>query len=113
VWLNDYHLSCQLGGTTDDAMIVRNLPLHLADSTWTWLKHLLASQIYNWDDLVNTFMGNFQGTYVRLGNFWDLRGCTQKSVSLRDFIRCFSKHCTELASVAQSKIMHAFLEGTT
>jgi hypothetical protein len=59
-------------------------------------------------------MGNFQGTYVRPGNSWDLRSCTQKpGESLRDFIRRFFKRCTELASVAQSKIVHAFLEGTT
>jgi hypothetical protein len=51
---------------------------------------------------------------VRPGNFWDLRACTQKpGESLRDFIRCFSKRCTELPSVAQSEIVHAFLEGTT
>jgi hypothetical protein len=68
----------------------------------------------NWDDLVRTFVGNFQGTYVRLGNSWDLRACTQKpGESLRDFIRRFSKCCTELPSVAQSEIVHAFLEGTT
>ena len=33
VWLNDYRLACQLGGATDDAVIIRNLPLHLADAT--------------------------------------------------------------------------------
>jgi hypothetical protein len=49
-------------------VIIRNLPLHLADSARTWLEHLPASQIHNWDDLVRTFMGNFQGTYVRPGN---------------------------------------------
>jgi hypothetical protein len=55
-----------------------------------------------------------QGTYVCLGNSWDLRACTRKpGESLRDFIRRFSKRCTELPSVAQSKIVHAFLEGTT
>jgi hypothetical protein len=32
---------------------------------------------------------------------------------LRDFIRRFSKRCTELPSVTQSEIVHAFLEGTT
>jgi hypothetical protein len=59
-------------------------------------------------------VGNFQGTYVRPGNSWDLRSCTQKpGESLRDFIRRFSKCCTELPSVAQSEIVHAFLEGTT
>jgi hypothetical protein len=114
VWLNDYRLACQLGGATSDEAIIRNLPLHLADSARTWLEHLPASQIHNWDDLVHTFVGNFQGTYVRPGNSWDLRSCTQKpGESLRDFIRRFSKLYTELPSVAQSEIVHAFLEGTT
>jgi hypothetical protein len=114
VWLNNYRLACQLGRATTDVVIIRNLPLHLADSTRTWLEHLPANQIHNWDDLVCTFVGNFQGTYVHLGNSWDLRACTQKpGESLRDFIQCFSKRCTELPSVAQSEIVHAFLEGTT
>jgi hypothetical protein len=114
VWLNDYRLACQLGEATTDEVIIRNLLLHLADSARTWLEHLPASQIHNWDDLVRTFVGNFQGTYVRLENSWDLRACTQKpGESLRDFIRRFSKRCTELPSVAQSEIVHAFLEGTT
>jgi hypothetical protein len=114
VWLNDYRLACQLGGATTDEVIIRNLPLHLANSVRMWLEHFPASQIHNWDNLVRTFVGNFQGTYVRLGNSWDLRACTQKpGESLRDFIRHFSKRCTELPSVAQSEIVHAFLEGTT
>jgi hypothetical protein len=77
VWLNDYRLACQLGGATTDEVIIRNLPLHLADAARTWLEHLPPSQIHNWDDLVRIFMGNFQGTYVHPGNSWDLRACTQ------------------------------------
>jgi hypothetical protein len=114
VWLNDYRLACQMGGATTDEVIIRNLPLHLGDSARTWLEHLPASQIHNWDDLVRTFVENFQGTYVRPGNSWDLRACTQKpGKSLRDFIQRFSKRCTELPSVALFEIVHAFLEGTT
>jgi hypothetical protein len=114
VWLNDYRLAYQLGGATTDEVIIRNLLLHLADSARTWLEHLPPSQIHNWDDLVRTFVVNFQGTYLCPGNSWDLRACTQKpGKSLRDFIRHFSRHCTELPSVAQSEIVHAFLEGTT
>jgi hypothetical protein len=113
VWLNDYRLACQLGEATTVEVIIHNLPLHLADSARTWHKHLPASLIHNWDDLVCTFVGNFQGTYVRPGNSWDLRACTQKpGESLRGFIRCFSKRCTELPSMAQSEIVHTFLEGT-
>jgi hypothetical protein len=114
VWLNDYHLAYQLGGATTDEVIICNLPLHLADSARTWLEHLPPRQIHNWDDLIRTFIGNFQGTYMRPGNSWDLQVCIQKPGELlQDFIRCFSKCCTKLPSVAQSEIVHAFLEGTT
>jgi hypothetical protein len=114
VWLNDYRLACQLGAATTHEVIIRNLPLHLANSAQTWLEHLPPCQIHNWDDLVCTFVGNFQGTYVRPENSWDQRACTQKpGESLRDFIRRFSERCTELPSVAQSKIVRAFLEGMT
>ena len=77
---------------TDDAVIIHNLPLHLADSARTWLEHLPANQIHDWSDLVKTFMGNIQGTYVRPGNSWDLRGCRQQpNKPMRDYIWHFSK----------------------
>jgi len=105
---------CQLGGATEDAVIIRNLPLHLVDATRTWLEHLPANQIHNWADLVKILVGNFQGTYVRPGNSWDLKGCHQKpNESLRDYVRRFSKQCTELPSVTHVEVINAFLEGTT
>ena len=114
VWLDDYRLACQLGGASNDAMIIRNLPLHLADSARTWLEHLPANQIHDWDDLVDVFVGNFQGTYVRPGTKWDLCRCRQKKdESLRDFIRRFSRRCTELPQVSDSDVIGAFLEATT
>ena len=71
-------------------------------------------QIHDWRDLVKVFVGNFQGTYARPGNSWDLKSCRQgPDESLRDFIRCFSKQCTELPSVGDSEIVQAFLSGTT
>jgi hypothetical protein len=47
VWLNDYRLAFQLGGATTNEVIIRNLPLHLADSARMWLEHLPPSQIHN------------------------------------------------------------------
>jgi hypothetical protein len=72
LWLADYRLACQLGGTDDNNLIIRNLPLFLSDAAWAWLEHLPPAQISDWDDLVKAFAGNFQGTYVRPGNSWDL-----------------------------------------
>jgi hypothetical protein len=87
LWLADYRLACQLGGTDDDNLIIRNLPLFLSDAARAWLEHLPPTQISNWDDLVKAFAGNFQGTYVRPGNSWDLLSCRQQlGESLRDYI---------------------------
>ena len=114
LWLADYRLACQLGGANDDLLIIRNLPLFLSDLARAWLEHLPPSQIHNWRDLVKVFVGNFQGTYVRPGNSWDLKSCRQKpDESLRDFIRRFSKQRTELLSIGGSEVVQAFLSGTS
>jgi hypothetical protein len=101
LWLADYRLACQLGGTDDDNLIICNLPLFLSDAARAWLEHLPHAQISNWDDLVKAFAGNFQGAYVRPGN------------SLRDYIRRFSNQRTELPNITDSDIIDAFLAGTT
>jgi hypothetical protein len=114
LWLADYRLAYQLGGTDDDNLIIRNLPLFLSDATRAWLEHLPPAQISNWDDLVKAFAGNFQGTYVRPGNSWDLRSCRQQpGESLQDYIRLFSKQRTELPNITDSDVIGAFLAGTT
>jgi hypothetical protein len=67
-----------------------------------------------YNDLVQAFTGNFQGTYVRPGNSWDPRSCRQQpGESLRDYIRRFSKQRTELPIVTDSDVIGAFLAGTT
>jgi hypothetical protein len=99
---------------TIDNLIIRNLPLFLSDTARAWLEHLPPGQISNWDDLVQAFADNFQGTYVRSGNSWDLRSCRQQSgESLWDYIRRFSKQRTELPNVTDSDVIGAFLAGTT
>jgi hypothetical protein len=103
-----------LGGTDDVNLIIRNLPLFLSDAAWAWLEHLPPAQIFGWDDLVKAFAGNFQGTYVRPGNSWDLRSCRQQpGKSLREYIRWFSKQCTELPNITDSDVIGAFLASTT
>jgi hypothetical protein len=47
LWLADYWLACQLGGTNDDNLIIRNLPLFLSDAARAWLEHLPPAQISN------------------------------------------------------------------
>jgi hypothetical protein len=47
LWLTDYRLACQLGGTDDDNLIICNLPLFLSDAARAWLEHLPPAQISN------------------------------------------------------------------
>jgi hypothetical protein len=44
LWLADYRLACQLGGTDDDNLIICNLPLFLSDTARAWLEHLLKGK---------------------------------------------------------------------
>jgi hypothetical protein len=114
LWLADYRLACQLGGTDDDNLIIRNLPLFLSDVARARLEYLPAAQISNWDDLVKAFARNFQGTYVRPGNSWHLRSCRQQpGESLQEYIWWFSKQRTELPNITNSDVIGAFLSGTT
>jgi hypothetical protein len=75
IWLEDYRLTCRVGGATDDLFIILFLAIYLAESTKAWLGHLPRNTINCWDDLWRVFMGNFQGTYMRAGNPWDINGC--------------------------------------
>jgi hypothetical protein len=114
LWLADFRLACQLGGATDDHIIIRQLPLFLSDTTRAWLEDLPPRQVHNWSDLVRVFEGNFKGTYMRPNNSWDLRSCKQKQgESLRDYIRCFSKQRIELPNITDFDVIVAFLSGTT
>jgi hypothetical protein len=114
LWLVDYRLACQLVGMDDDNLIIRNLPLFLTDAARAWLEHLPSTQFSDWDDLVKAFAGNFQGTYMRPGNSWDLRSCRQQpGESLQEYIRRFSKQRTELPNITDSDVIGAFLAGTT
>jgi hypothetical protein len=88
--------------------------MFLSDTARAWLEHLPPGQISNWDDLVQAFAGNLQGTYVRPGNSWDLRSCRlQPGEYLRDYIRRFSKQRTELPNVTDSDVIGTFLADTT
>jgi hypothetical protein len=81
IWLEDYHLAYRAGGANDDLFIFQFLPIYLAESTRAWLDHLPRNAINRWDDLWEVFTSNFQGTYVRPGNPWDLRGTSRRRAS--------------------------------
>ena len=59
-------------------------------------------------------MGNFQDTYKRPRNPWDLKNYHQKEgETLRGYIRCFSRQCNELPNITDADMIGAFLSRTT
>jgi hypothetical protein len=112
VWLEDYRLTCHAGGATDDLFVIKNLPLYLGDSAYTWLEHLPRDKTEDWTDLRRVFVSNFQGTYMSPGKQWELRNCKQQpGESLREYIRRFSKCCTELPSATDNDAISVFQNG--
>jgi hypothetical protein len=69
-----------VGGVDHDDFIIRNLPLYLADLARAWLENLRPDCIQNWVDLKEIFVGNFQDTYVRPSNPWDLKNCQKNLI---------------------------------
>jgi hypothetical protein len=114
MWLEDYRLAWHEGGETDDLFIIKNLPLYLRDSAWTWLEHLSRDKINSWTDLRRVFVRNFQGKYTRPGKQWELCNCKQQpGESLREYIRRFSKRCTKLPNATDNDTISAFQNGPT
>jgi hypothetical protein len=106
VWLEDYRLACHAGRATDNLFMIKNLPLYLGDSARKWLRHLPRDKIQDWTDLRRVFVGNFQGTYMRLGKQWELRNfkrCTELPTRLTTTpSRCFRTRRRALPSSIDS-----------
>jgi hypothetical protein len=73
IWLENHRLTCWAGRANDDLLIIQFLLIYLAKSAMAWLDHLPRDVINSWEDLKENFTGNFQGTYVRPVNPWDLK----------------------------------------
>jgi hypothetical protein len=114
VWLEFYQVACHAGEAIDDLFVIKNLPLYLGDSTWTWLEHLPRDKINDWTDLRWVFVSNFLGTYMRPGKRWEMSNCKQQlGESLHEYIQHFSKHSTELPGATDNDAISAFQNGTT
>jgi hypothetical protein len=91
--------TCRAEGANNNLFIIQFLPIYLVEFARAWLDHLLRNAINSWDDLREVFTSNFQGTYVRPGNPWDLKDYWQKS--------------GKLPSVVDANIISAFWDGST
>jgi hypothetical protein len=112
--LEDYHLACRAGWADDDLFIIQFLPIYLADTARAWLDHLPRNMINSWEDLMEIFTGNFEGTYMRPDHPYDQKGCRQKrGDSLQDYIQWFSRKCHELPKICDADVISPFWSDTS
>jgi hypothetical protein len=64
IWLEDYRLTCRVGGVDDDLFMIQFLPIYLADMSRACLDHLLRNSVDCWEDIKEIFTRNFHGTYM-------------------------------------------------
>jgi hypothetical protein len=64
LWLVNYRLACQLGGTDDDNLIIRNLPLFLYDAARAWLEHLPGPGLRNAGATYQRCMNHMFGEHI-------------------------------------------------
>ncbi|KAK1643450.1 hypothetical protein QYE76_061255 [Lolium multiflorum] len=88
------------------------LQLYLKDSARAWLWGLPKGSIKSWDDLVDTFVANFQATYKRPVGIEELRNCRQKQKeSMRSYIGRFTKLLNDAEDVSVDRAIDDFSDG--
>lgn len=81
-------------------------------SARAWLKSLPAGSIYNWDDLVDSFVRNFQATYKQPASIEELRACTQRSgESIRSYIQWWTILENTGEDISEERAIDAFNAG--
>jgi hypothetical protein len=56
IWLEDYHLTCQIGVADDDLFIIQFLLIYLTDAARAWQPR---NTIDSWEDLKEIITDNF------------------------------------------------------
>jgi hypothetical protein len=89
IWLLTYYVVVKAAGGNFDHMAA-NFPLVMGDASLLWLNNLPTGSITSWADLSQAFTSNFQVTYNRPGNAFNLERVTMKAGKrLRDYTNCF------------------------
>jgi hypothetical protein len=69
--LSTYYVTVKAAGGNFDHMAAY-FPLVMGDAPSLWLNNLSAGSITSWTDLSQAFTSNFQATYNRPGNAFNL-----------------------------------------
>jgi hypothetical protein len=86
--------------------------LVMGDTLSLWLNNLPAGSITSWADLSQAFTSNFQATYNRPGNTFNLGRVTMKTNErLRDYTNRFFENCNSCVGVRDDQVVESYKKG--
>jgi hypothetical protein len=87
-------------------------PLVMGDAPSVWLNNLLAGTITSWADLSQAFTSNFQATYNRPGNAFNLGRVTMKPAEwLQDCTNRFFENRNTCVGVRDDQVIDSYKKG--
>jgi hypothetical protein len=111
IWLLTYYVAVKAASGNFDQM-ASYFPLVMGDAPSLWLNNLLAGSITSWADLSQAFTSNFQVTYNRPGNAFNLGRVTMKpGERLRDYTNWFFENRNTGVGVRDDQVVDNYKKG--
>jgi hypothetical protein len=111
IWLSTYYIVVkEVGGNFDH--IADYFLLVMGDAPSLWLNNLPAGSITSWADLSQAFTSNFQVTYNRPGNAFNLGRVTMKTGEwLCDYTNRFFENRNTCIGVRDDQVIDIYKKG--
>jgi hypothetical protein len=111
IWLSTYYVAIKAAGSNFDHMLVY-FPLVMGDTPSLWLNNLPVGSIMSWADLSHVFTSNFEETYNRPRNAFNLGSVTMKADErLRDYINRFFENRNTCVGVRDDQVVDNYKKG--
>jgi hypothetical protein len=106
-----YYITVKAAGGNFDHM-ASYFPLVMGDASSLWLNNLPAGSITSWADLSQAFTSNFQETYNRPGNAFNLLRVTMKpGERLRDYTNRLFENRNTCVGVPDDQVVDSYKKG--
>jgi hypothetical protein len=111
IWLSTYYVAVKAADGIFDHMVAYFL-LVMGDALSLWLNNLQVDIITSWVDLSQAFTSNFEATYNRPGNAFNLERVTMKTnEGLRDYTNWFFENRNTCVGVRDDQVVESYKKG--
>jgi hypothetical protein len=108
IWLLTYYVAVKGAGGSFDHLAVY-FPLVMGYAPSLWLNNLPIGSIMSWADLSEAFTSNFQATYNRPGNAFNLKRVTMKpDERLREYTSRFFENSNTFVGVRDDQVVDSY-----